>query len=258
MAKITFLGTGTSQGVPFIGCTCTVCTSKDPRDNRLRSSIWVQSEQTSVIIDAGPDFRYQMLRAKVPRIDAIVFTHGHKDHVAGLDDVRAYNYWQNEGIDLYADANAEEILRREFHYAFSGVNYPGIPVLNIRPVTSAPFRIGDLGFIPVQVLHYKLDVYGYRIGDFTYITDANYIAPEEMDKMRGSRFLVLNALRHEPHISHFTLEEAIAIARDIGAERTYFTHASHQLGLHTDIEAGLPDGMFMAYDGLVLDINEKA
>lgn len=258
MARITFLGTGTSQGVPFIGCSCAVCTSKDARDNRLRASIWVQGKDKSVVIDAGPDFRYQMLRAKVPRLDAIVFTHGHKDHVAGLDDVRAYNYWQNEGIDLFADPNAEEILRREFQYAFSGVSYPGIPVLNIRPMTGAAFSIGDLSFLPVKVLHYKLDVYGYRIGDFTYITDANYIAPEEMDKIRGSRFLVLNALRHESHISHFTLEEAVAVAREIGAEQTYFTHASHQLGLHTDIEASLPEGMFMAYDGLALDIDEYA
>lgn len=205
-----------------------------------------------MVIDTGPDFRYQMLRAKVPTLDGVVFTHGHKDHVAGLDDVRAYNYWQNSGLDLYADAFTEEILRREFQYAFSGANYPGIPVLNIIPVTGAPFTIGDIDFQPVRVMHYKLPVYGYRIGNLTYITDANYIAPEEKEKIKGSKILVINALRRETHISHFNLEEAIALSQEIGAEQTYITHASHQLGLHAALEAELPEGIHMAYDGLVL------
>jgi phosphoribosyl 1,2-cyclic phosphate phosphodiesterase len=254
VTTITFLGTGTSQGVPFIGCNCAVCTSPDPRDNRLRSAIWLQSEQTSVVIDTGPDFRQQMLRAGVTKLDAVVYTHGHKDHVAGLDDVRAYNYWQNKAMNLYADGLTEEVLRREFQYAFSGVKYPGIPVLEIVPVTGAAFDIGDLHFEPVQVMHYKLPVYGYRIGNFTYITDANYIAPEELEKIRGTEVLVLNALRHEPHISHFTLNEAIALSEKVGAAKTYFTHASHQLGLHAVLEKELPEGMFIAYDGLRLEV----
>lgn len=206
-----------------------------------------------MVIDTGPDFRYQMLRAGVKRLDNVVFTHGHKDHVAGLDDVRAYNYWQNSGIDLYADSFTEEVLRREFQYAFSGISYPGIPVLNIVPMNGQPFTLGDIPFIPIKVMHYKLPVTGFRIGNFTYITDANYIAPEEIEKIKGSKILVLNALRHEPHISHFTLAEAIALAGEIGAEQTYFTHASHQLGLHAHLEATLPQGMHMAYDGLVLN-----
>lgn len=255
MATVTFLGTGTSQGVPFIGCTCAVCTSADERDKRLRSSIWIKTENTNIVIDTGPDFRYQMLRAGVNTLDAVVYTHGHKDHVAGLDDVRAYNYWQQKGMDLFADDFTEEVLRREFVYAFNGDNYPGIPVLNIVHLDGNPFTIGDIELIPIKVMHYKLPVYGFRIGEFTYITDANYIAPEEMQKIKGSKVLVLNALRREPHISHFTLEEAITIAQQAGAEQTYFTHASHQLGLHSELIQELPEGITMAYDGLQIEIN---
>lgn len=252
--KVTFLGTGTSQGVPMIGCDCKVCTSDNPKDNRLRSSIWIRDEASSVVIDAGPDFRYQMLRAGVKTLDGIVFTHEHKDHVAGLDDVRAYNYWTEKDVDLYANANTEKIIRSEFHYAFSGINYPGLPQLKIHSLHGQDIQIGALRFQTIKVLHYKLEVYGYRIGDFTYITDANYISPEELDKVRGSKVLVLNALRYEEHISHFTVAQAVALAQEIGAEMTYFTHMSHQIGLHEEVNQTLPKGIELAYDQLSFDI----
>lgn len=252
--QITFLGTGTSQGVPFIGCNCEVCLSTDKRDKRLRTAIHIQDEHSSVVIDTGPDFRYQMLRSGVKRIDAVVFTHGHKDHVAGLDDIRAFNYWQDEAIDIYASAETAETIRREFPYVFNGVNYPGIPVLNMKDMDGQPFQVKSLSFLPIRTLHYKMEVFGYRIGDFTYITDANFIDGKELEKIKGSKVLVLNALRHEAHISHFTLSEAIAIAEIIQAESTYFTHVSHQLGLHETVESQLPAGMHLAFDGLQLHL----
>ncbi len=252
--QITFLGTGTSQGIPMIGCTCQVCTSSNKKDNRLRSSVWIRDEHTSVVIDTGPDFRYQMLRAKVERLDAVVYTHGHKDHVAGLDDIRAFNYHQEKAIDLYLDQWTEEVIRREFAYVFNGYRYPGIPELELHTVPDKPFQIGTLTFTPIKVMHYKLPVLGYRIGDFTYITDANFIADEELEKIKGSKYLVLNALRHETHISHFTLNEAIEIARKTGVEQAFFTHISHQLGLHQAVESTLSQGMHLAYDGLTLEL----
>lgn len=253
--KVTFLGTGTSQGVPLIGCTCPVCQSTDNKNKRLRTSVWVQSGKTSVVIDTGPDFRYQMLRAAVPRIDALVFTHGHKDHVAGLDDVRAYNYWQKESINLFVNEQTEEVLRREFQYVFNGVQYPGLPRLNINSIEEVmDFHVGELLFQPIKVMHYKLEVYGYRIGDFCYITDANYIAPEEMEKIKGCKVLVISALRKEKHISHFSLEEAIEIARISGAAETYLTHISHQMGLAEIVEAELPENIHLAYDELTIEI----
>ncbi len=238
----------------MIGCDCPVCTSSNPKDNRLRSSIWIQNDDTSVVIDTGPDFRYQMLRAKVKTLDGILFTHEHKDHVAGLDDVRAYNYWSQKDMDLYANASTDAIIRREFHYAFSGIAYPGIPMLKIHELHGQDVHIGSLKFETIKVLHYKLEVYGYRVGDFTYITDANYIAPEELDKVRGSKVLVLNALRYEDHISHFTVAQAIAIAEEIGAEQTYFTHMSHQIGLHDEVNKTLPKGIELAYDQLSFEM----
>lgn len=251
--KITFLGTGTSQGVPFIGCDCAVCTSPDKRDNRLRTSVWIETADTSIVIDSGPDFRYQMLRANVRKLDAIIYTHGHKDHVAGMDDIRAYNYHYQKDMDVFASEETQVVLKREFQYVFSEKKYPGIPQVNLHTINGdTPFTINGITIIPVKVLHYKLEVLGFRIGDFTYITDANYIAPAEMDKIKGSKALVLNALRHEQHVSHYTLKEAIEVAALSGAHHTYFTHISHQLGLHAEIDSHLPQGMHLAYDGLTL------
>ncbi len=252
--KVTFLGTGTSQGVPIIGCDCAVCTSPDKHDNRLRTSVLIETPETNIVIDTGPDFRYQMLRANVRKLDAILFTHGHKDHVAGLDDVRAYNYFQQKPMETYANAHTQEIIHREFEYVFNNKFYPGIPQLSINTIDSEPFEVGGITIIPIKVMHYKLEVLGFRIGDFTYITDANHIAPEEMDKARGSKALVLNALRHEQHISHFNLQEAIDMANEIKADQTYFTHLSHQMGLHLEIDSHLPPGIQLAYDGLSIEV----
>jgi phosphoribosyl 1,2-cyclic phosphate phosphodiesterase len=252
--KFIFLGTGTSQGVPVIGCDCEVCKSTDKRDNRLRSSILVQSEKTTIVVDTGPDFRYQMLRAKVKKLDAVLFTHAHKDHTAGLDDVRAYNFFQKKPMDIYATEAVQNSLRQEFYYAFEKNPIPGIPELNLHTITDVPFSIHEIFIRPVKVLHYKMPVLGYRFGDFTYITDANFIDNDELNKAKGSKVLVLNALRKQTHISHFTIDEAIAVAEKVGAEKTYFTHISHQLGLHAEIEKTLPEGMHLAYDGLEIDL----
>lgn len=251
--RITFLGTGTSSGVPMIGCDCEVCTSADKKDNRLRSSILVQSATTTLVVDTGPDFRYQMLRQKVKHLDAVIFTHPHKDHLAGLDDVRAYNFFTKKHINVYADSLTEEAVRRDFYYAFTDTKYPGIPELNLNTISTEPFLVGDIPVIPISVWHMKMPVLGFRFGKFTYITDANRIEETEREKIRGSEVLVLNALRKQKHISHFTLEEAIEVVQELKIPTGYFTHMSHQIGSHAAIEAELPENIHLAYDGLVLD-----
>ena len=236
----------------MIGCDCQVCHSRDPRDNRLRSSILVQSAKTTLVVDTGPDFRQQMLREDVRELDAVLFTHPHKDHLAGLDDIRAYNYRQQRPIDIYADALTEEAVRRDFYYAFADTRYPGIPELEMHSITLESFVVGDIPVTPVQVWHLKMPVMGFRLGDFTYITDANRIEESEKAKIRGSQVLVLNALRREAHISHFTLQQAIDLVQELEIPTAYFTHISHQLGLHAEVEQELPPGMHLAYDGLQL------
>jgi phosphoribosyl 1,2-cyclic phosphate phosphodiesterase len=252
--KITFLGTGTSSGVPMIACPCEVCRSTDKKDNRLRSSILVQSANTTLVVDTTPDFRYQMLRAKVRKLDAVIYTHPHKDHLAGLDDVRAYNFFLKKPMDIYANEMTQESIVREFPYAFADMKYPGIPEIRLNRIDKEPFVVGDIPIIPIQVWHLKMPVLGFRFGKFTYITDANRIDEEEKEKIRGSEIIVLNTLRREKHISHYSLQEAIDEVRDLGVPRAYFTHISHQLGLHAVVNSELPPGMELAYDGLVVDV----
>ena len=253
--KITFLGTGTSQGVPVIACSCSVCTSEDSKDNRLRSSIMVSTINENYVVDTGPDFRQQMLRNKVKSLKAILFTHEHKDHLAGLDDVRAFNYAEKRDMEVFCSLNVQEALHREFHYVFRANRYPGIPKVNINLIQNEAFTIEGFSILPIQVMHHKMPVFGYRFNDFTYITDAKTVAPEERDKIRGSKVLVVNALRKEEHISHFNLEQALAFIEDIQPERAYLTHISHLFGTQEEIEKLLPENVFVAYDGLVIDMD---
>jgi len=252
---IIFLGTGTSSGVPMIGCDCEVCTSTDKKDNRLRSSIMVQSPTTTFVIDTTPDFRYQMLRTKTKHIDAVVFTHAHKDHIAGLDDIRPFNYFSKKPMELYANSLTEEALRRDFYYAFAEKKYPGTPEININTIDEKPFTVGDVELIPILVWHLKMPVLGFRMGNFTYITDANRIDDKEKEKIIGSEVLVLNALRNEKHISHFTLDEAVQLATELKVPKVYFTHISHQLGKHETVNKKLPPHIRLAFDGLTIDMH---
>ena len=250
MLDITILGSGTSTGVPLIGCDCPVCKSIDPRDSRLRTSIKITSKTTSVVIDTTPDFRYQMLRTNTTKLDAVVFTHPHRDHYAGLDDIRPFNFFSNKPMHVYANELTQVAIKRDFYYAFEEKKDVGLPEMILHTIHNDPFTIGDLEFIPIQVMHREMPVLGFRIGDFTYITDANFIAEEEKEKIKGSRVLILNALRPQDHPTHFNLAEAITIAKELAIPSVYFTHFSHQIGLHANVEATLPDSIRMAYDGL--------
>lgn len=236
----------------MIACECNVCTSTDSRDKRLRSSIMVQSANTTLVVDTTPDFRYQMLRENVKRLDAVLFTHPHKDHIAGLDDVRAFNYFQEQAMEVYANSMTIDALMREFAYAFADKKYPGVPNIALNTIDNESFVIGDIPVLPIEVWHLKMPVYAFRLGDFTYITDANRIEESEKEKIRGSKILVVNALRKEKHISHFSLDEAIALVQELEVPEAYFTHISHQLGRHQEVEKNLPHGIHLAYDGLKL------
>jgi phosphoribosyl 1,2-cyclic phosphate phosphodiesterase len=251
--NVTFLGTGTSQGVPVIACDCKVCKSENPRDKRLRTSVLLEIGHLNIVIDSGPDFRYQVLRAGLRRLDAILFTHQHRDHIAGLDDVRSYNFLQKRAMPVYGNSHVIDQIKREFHYAFEN-KYPGIPQLEIHEIRNEPFRIENLTITPIQVLHHKLPVFGFRFGDFTYITDANSIPEEEFHKITGTRVLVINALQKDDHISHFTLSEALDVIRRLRPDKAYLTHISHNLGPHKEISEELPPNVMLAYDGLSLTL----
>ncbi|MBL4669495.1 MAG: MBL fold metallo-hydrolase [Flavobacteriales bacterium] len=252
--KITFLGTGTSQGVPVIACDCEVCLSKNEKDKRLRSSILIEDKGQVIVIDTGPDFRQQMLRENVQQLDAVVFTHEHKDHIAGLDDVRAFNFKQKKDMDIYATPETQTALIREFHYAFAENKYPGVPSLELHTISDAAFNIGDVELLPINVWHYKMPVKAFRINNFTYITDANRIDEEELEKIKGSEIIVINALRKSDHISHFKLSEAIALLEKLKPKRAYLTHISHYLGKHDTVQKELPEYVEIAYDGLELNL----
>lgn len=252
---LTFLGTGTSQGIPVVACDCNVCSSADPKDKRLRSSVMIETEGKRIIIDCGPDFRQQMLRESIRSIDAILITHAHKDHIGGLDDVRAFNYFLQRHADVYASQDVIHAVKNEFSYAFGVKRYPGVPEINLHPITNHEFTVSGLSILPVKALHF-LDhyVFGYRIGDLTYITDAMEIPDEEMEKIAGSRVIVINSLRKKKHYSHFNLEEAVAILEKLKPEMGLLTHISHQMGLHEDVQKELPSFIRLAYDGLKVDI----
>lgn len=239
----------------MIACPCPVCHSSDKKDKRLRSSILVESETTRLVVDTTPDFRCQMLRASVTRLDAVLFTHPHKDHIAGLDDIRAFNYFSGKPMDVYANEMTQEVIIREFPYAFTDFRYPGVPEIRLNTMTTEPFWVGDIEVIPVQVWHLKMPVLAFRFGHFTYITDANRIEESEKKKILGSDVLVLNALRKEKHISHFNLDQAISLVQELQIPKAYFTHISHQLGKHIDVQAELPDGIELAYDGLEVRVD---
>ena len=248
--RLRFLGTGTSQGVPMIGCSCEVCKSTDPRDNRLRASIFVEYEGLKILVDAGPDFRQQLLREGIGSIDAILLTHNHKDHTGGLDDIRAFNYFDKKATDIYCEKYVEDSLRQEYSYAFAEIKYPGAPEWNVHNIDENPFCINGVKIIPIRGKHYKLPVLGYRFGNVAYCTDMNHIADEEFEKLKGLEHFIINCVRRGRHISHFSLEGALEVAEKVGAKHTWITHLSHQLPRHEVLLTELPDNVEPAYDGL--------
>lgn len=251
--QLTFLGTGTSQGVPMIGCGCEVCKSTDPRDKRLRASVLVKHEGLRILVDAGPDFRYQMLRAGVSSLDAILLTHNHKDHTGGLDDIRAFNYLEKKATQIYCEKYVEESLRKEYSYAFEEIRYPGAPEWDVHIIDDNPFTVNGVEIIPIRGRHFKLPVLGYRFGNIAYCTDMNHIPDEEYEKLQNLDHFIINCVRRGRHISHYSLEQAIEVAQKVGAKHSWLTHLSHQLPCYEDLKKELPEGILPAFDGLVLD-----
>ena len=254
MLDITILGSGTSTGVPLIGCDCEVCTSSDPKNKRLRTSIKISSATTTVVIDTTPDFRYQMLRTHTTKIDAVLFTHPHRDHYAGLDDIRPYNYFSHKSMAIYANEITQVAIKRDFYYAFEKDKEEGLPEMILHTINKDTFAIGDIPFTPIHVMHRDMPVLGFRIRDFTYITDANFIPETEMEKIKGSKVFILNALRKQTHPTHYNLEQALEVVAALDIPKVYFTHFSHQIGLHDEVEASLPKGIHLAYDGMQFSI----
>jgi len=252
--KITFLGTGPSLGIPIIGCDCVVCSSDDSKDKRLRSSIYVENGEKSILIDSGPDFRYQMLRENIRSLNAILLTHEHKDHIAGLDDIRSFNYINRSPMDIYAESRVLKAIQESYSYVFADYKYPGIPQMNLIPISKEKYKINGFDITPITVMHHELPVLGFRINNFTYISDASFIADEEKDKISGSEILIINALRRTKHVSHFCLEESLAIIEEINPGIAYLTHFGHMIGLHQDLENELPANVFPAYDGLKITV----
>ena len=248
--KITFLGTGTSQGIPVIACECKTCLSSDTHDKRLRTSLLIEEDRSIILIDAGPDFRQQMLRENVKKLDSVILTHEHRDHISGMDDVRAFNYISQDAIDIYAEERVQAAIKNEYSYVFSEISYPGIPKMRLHSIPDQSFDVAGIHIIPIRVYHYRLPVYGFRIGNLAYITDANFIPDDSMKRLSGVKYLIINALRKEKHISHFSLSEAINIIKEISPERAFITHISHQMGNYFDVQKELPPGISLAYDGL--------
>ena len=253
--KITVLGSGTSQGVPVIACDCEVCISENPKDARLRSSVMIEEDGQTFVIDTGPDFRQQMLREKVEKVDAIIYTHEHKDHVAGMDDVRAYNYKWKKDVEIYCTQRVNEALHREFPYVFSDYRYPGVPSVNINIIENKEFEINGVKILPIEAMHYKLPIFGFRIKNFVYLTDVSSISEKEKEKMKNTDLLILDALRRKPHISHLTLEQALELINELKPKRALLTHISHYMGKHDDLLKELPSNIDLSYDGQTIILN---